>query len=234
VSRGIQFAAEHWSPVEATQLLMAHRKLIFWSVDVQADFMLPGGKLYVPGAEKLIPNIQRLVSSALAAGTLVVSSSDAHTPNDPEFARFPPHCVAGTPGARILPEALGSRVCTIPNDAAQKLPSDLLNCPQILLEKQTLDVFDNPHAAEIVGLLGLDAEYVVFGVVTEFCVRCAAKGLLHRGHKVSIVTNAIETLKAEDSRRALDELQSLGARLITTQDALAMLPIPAASASGLE
>jgi nicotinamidase/pyrazinamidase len=213
---------------------MAQRNTIFWSVDVQADFMLPGGKLYVPGAEKLIPNIQRLVSSALASGALVVSSGDAHAPNDPEFARFPPHCVARTPGARILPQALGPCVCTVPNDASRKLPADILSCPQILLEKQTLDVFDNPHTAEIVDLLGADAEYVVFGVVTEFCVRCAAKGLLHRGRKVSVVTDAIETLNAEDSHRALDELQSLGAHLITIEDALALLPAAAARATGLE
>jgi nicotinamidase/pyrazinamidase len=200
-------------------------------VDVQADFMLPGGKLYVPGAEKLILNIQRLVSSALASRTLVVSSGDAHAPNDPEFARFPPHCVAGTPGARILPEALGPRVCAVPNDAAQNLPPDILSCPQILLEKQTLDLFDNPHTAEIVDLLGPDAEYVVFGVVTEFCVRCAAKGLLDRGRKVSVVADAIETLNAEGSRRTLKELQSLGAHLIVTQDALAMLAAPEARGS---
>ncbi|MGH9640132.1 MAG: cysteine hydrolase family protein, partial [Bryobacteraceae bacterium] len=153
---------------------MAPTKIVFGSVDVQADFMLPGGKLYVPGAEKLIPNIQRLIAAALASKALVVSSGDAHAPDDPEFSRFPAHCVAGTPGARILPEALGPRVCTIPNDVAQKLPPDILGCPQILFEKQTLDVFDNPHTAELVNLLSADAEYIVFGVVTEFCVRGAA------------------------------------------------------------
>jgi nicotinamidase/pyrazinamidase len=207
---------------------MSGRKLIFWSVDVQADFMLPGGSLYVSGAEKLIPNIQRLVTAAIASGTLVVSSGDAHAPDDPEFVRFPPHCVAGTPGARILPEALGARVCIVPNDPSKKLPADILSCPQILLEKQSLDVFDNPHASELVDLLGPDAEYVVFGVVTEFCVRCAAKGLLERGRSVAVVTDAIETLEPEESRRTLDELQSLDARLITTRDALALLSVPTA------
>jgi nicotinamidase/pyrazinamidase len=202
---------------------MTQRKLVLWSVDVQEDFILRGGKLYVPGAEKLIPKIQWLISAALASGTLVVSSGDAHTPNDPEFANFPPHCVAGTPGARILPEALGPRVCTIANDASKPLPANILDCPQILFEKQTLDVFDNPHAAELVDRLGAEAEYVVFGVVTEFCVVRAAKGLLARGRKVSIVTDAIETLKPEDGRRALDGLQSLGAQLIATDAALAKI-----------
>jgi nicotinamidase-related amidase len=51
-------------------------------------------------------------------------------------------------------------------------------------------------------------------------VQCAAKGLLDRGRKVAIVKDAIETLKPEDGRSALDELQALGARLITTDEAL--------------
>ncbi|MDE3171348.1 MAG: cysteine hydrolase [Acidobacteriota bacterium] len=205
---------------------MPPRKLIFWSVDVQTDFMLPGGKLYVRGAEKLIPKIQGLVAGAIASGMLVVSSGDAHAPNDPEFARFPAHCVAGSAGAQILPEAVGSRPCVIANDPSKKLPTDILRCPQILLEKQTLDVFDNPHTAELVDLLGPDAEYVVFGVVTEFCVRCAAKGLIERGRKVSVVTDAIETLNPEDGRRTLDEQRRLGAALISTEEALAMLASP--------
>lgn len=209
--------------------MVQRNKIVFWSVDVQADFMLPGGKLYVPGAEKLVPSIQRLVTGARDSGILIISSGDAHTPNDPEFARFPPHCVAATPGAQILPEALIPSVCTIPNNASQKLPPDVLRCPQILLEKQTLDVFDNPHTAELVDLFGPEAEYVVFGVVTEFCVRCAAKGLLDRGRRVSIVTDAIETLNSAESHRTLDELRSMGALLIDTNAALAMLSAAASS-----
>ena len=43
---------------------MVSQDLILWGVDTQADFMLPGGKLYVPGAEKLLPNIRRLTDAA--------------------------------------------------------------------------------------------------------------------------------------------------------------------------
>ena len=69
---------------------------------------------------------------------------------------------------------------------------------QVVFEKQTLDVFDNPQTSELVERLGADAEYVVFGVVTEYCVRCAAKGFLERGRKVAIVGDAIEALDPED------------------------------------
>ena len=199
---------------------MAPQKIVLWEVDAQADFMLPGGKLYVPGAEKIIPNIQRLVNAATETGVFLVSSGDAHPENDPEFQRFPPHCLRGTPGARIIPEGLTRDPVTIPNDSSRKLPEDLFRHPQVVLEKQTLDVFDNPHTSELVERLGAGAEYVVFGVVTEYCVKCAAKGLLDRGRKVSVVRDAIETLNPEDGRRAIHELQALGARLITTNEAL--------------
>lgn len=199
---------------------MAQHEIVFWEVDAQRDFMLPGGKLYVPGAEKIIPNIQRLVKAAADAGVFIVSSGDAHTENDPEFQRFPPHCVKGTPGAQIIPEGLTKDAVRIENDETERLATNVLAHSQAVIEKQSLDVFDNPHASEIVERLGNDAEYIVFGVVTEYCVRCAAKGLLERGRKVFIVKNAIETLKPEDGGRALAELQSAGARLISTEKAL--------------
>lgn len=202
---------------------MAQRKTILWEVDAQADFMLPGGKLYVPGAEKIIPNLARLIKAGTEMGTLIVSSGDAHTQNDPEFQRFPPHCIAGTPGAEIIPEGLTKGFRTIRNDTSRELPEDALNYPQLILEKQTLNVFDNPHASELVAQLGDEAEYLVFGVATDFCVQLAAKGLLERGRRVAVVTDAIEALDRTAGRRNLDELQSQGARLVTTGEALAQL-----------
>ena len=195
-------------------------KIVFWEVDAQADFMLPGGKLYVPGAETIIPNIRRLVEAAQGTSAWLVSTVDAHRENDPEFQRFPPHCLRGSPGARIIPEGLAKNPFTVPNDPSVELPRDIFTHPQVVLEKQTLDDFDNPHTSELVERLGRQAEYLVFGVATEYCVKYAAKGLLDRGRKVAIVRDAIRPLEPGEGERALDELEGLGGRLITTQEAL--------------
>jgi nicotinamidase/pyrazinamidase len=206
---------------------MSQSKIVIWQVDAQADFMLPGGNLYVPGAEKIIPRIARLIKAGTETGTLIVSSADAHKQNDPEFKNFPPHCIAGSPGAQIIPEGLTKGFRTIPNDASRELPNDVLNSPQVIFEKQTLNVFDNPKASALVEHLPADTEYVVFGVVTELCVQFAAQGLLARHRKVSIVKDAIEALSPEAARQSLAELQSQGARLITTDEAVAKLHAPA-------
>jgi len=199
---------------------MVSPDFILWEVDTQADFMLPGGHLYVPGADKLLPNIRRLTDVARKRQVFLASHGCFHTPDDPEFKIFPPHCVKGTAGAEFVPEALTEKVARVPNDADARLPADLSAYQQVLLEKQTLNIFESRHADELVRRLGDRAEFLVFGVVTEYCVSFAAKGLLARGRRVAIVQDAIETLKHEDGQKTMAELQRLGARLTTTEQAL--------------
>jgi nicotinamidase/pyrazinamidase len=197
--------------------------VVFWEVDTQADFMLPGGKLYVPGAERLLPNIRRLTDAARQGRVFLVSHGCYHTKDDPEFQTFPPHCIKGTAGSAFVPEGLTDKVVTVPNEFTAELPRDLSPYQQILLEKQTLDIFESRHAGKLVERFGDDVEFLVFGVVAEYCVRLAAKGLLDRGRRVSVVQDAIETLKAEDGQRTVTELQALGARFVATAEALALL-----------
>ena len=184
---------------------MRSRDYIFWEVDVQADFVLPGGKLYVPGAEKLLPNIRKLTDAARRGAVFLVSHGDFHPANDPEFERFPPHCLKGTTGAGFVPEALAENFVRVENDVHAKLPEDLFKYQQIILEKQTLDIFETCHANDLVERLGNAAEFVVFGVVTEYCVSCAVKGLLQRKRRVAVVRDAIETLAPEVGDRTLAE-----------------------------
>jgi nicotinamidase/pyrazinamidase len=202
---------------------MVSRDFIFWEVDVQRDFMLPGGNLYVPGAEKLLPNIRRLTDAARQGKVFLVSHGCFHAPDDPEFQIFPRHCVKGTTGAELVPEALADKVARVPNDASAELPDDLSKFQQILLEKQTLNIFESRHADALLKRLGNLAEFVVFGVVTEYCVSFAVKGLIERGRRVAVVQDAIETLKPEDCQKAVAEWKKLGASLTTADQALAAL-----------
>ena len=133
---------------------MVSPDFIFWEVDVQRDFMLPGGNLYVPGAEKLLPNIRRLTDAARQGKVFLVSHGCFHTPDDPEFKIFPPHCVKGTPGSELVPEALTDKVNRVENTESANLPENLSQYKQILLEKQTLNIFESQHADKLVERLG--------------------------------------------------------------------------------
>ncbi len=201
--------------------------------------MLPGGRLYVPGAEKIIPNLTRLVAAVRQGRVFLISSADAHNPDDPELREWPPHCLQDTPGADLIPEACAPRRLAIPNQKGFVLPEDLSAYQQVTLEKNTLDVFDNPHTDELLARLNpaaspafdLHPEFVLFGVATEYCVRYAAEGLLRRGRRVALVTDAVRSLDPDQGRQTLASLQSRGARLLTTVEALALVGVsPAPSA----
>ena len=82
---------------------------VFIDVDSQLDFLYPAGALYVPGAERIVPAIARLNRYAAANGIPVISTTDAHTENDPEFKTWPHHCVAGTTGQRKAEAGAGEK-----------------------------------------------------------------------------------------------------------------------------
>lgn len=202
---------------------MASKSVIFWEVDAQRDFLLPGGALYVPGGEKILPNLKRLVDAARSGRVLLVSSACEHSPGDPEFKEFGPHCIRGTLGAEIVSEGVTSNPMRIPSTREFNWPEDWDARHQIILEKDQLDVFTNPQTSVLLEKLGKNVQFVVFGVVTELCVNRASRGLLERGRKVAIVEDAIETLEPAVGDRTLEELTGAGATLISTDEALALV-----------
>lgn len=188
-------------------------KTVFVDVDTQIDFLFPAGALYVPGAERLIPAISRLNQLAVQHGLPVISTTDAHAENDPEFRDWPPHCVAGTAGQLKPAETLLANRCTLETRPGASLEPTA----QIIVEKQALDVFTNPNFPALLDRLQAD-RYVVYGVTTEYCVHKAAMGLLRTGKPVSIVTDAIAAVKPEDGARALDAFVAQGGSLTTVRE----------------
>lgn len=198
-------------------------RAVLWEVDAQTDFMLAGGRLYVPGAEKRVPNMRRLVDAAREGKAFLISSTDQHEVDDAEFQRFPAHCVRGTPGAAIVPELKAAKSVHIRNSLTSSVPANVSELEQVILEKQTLNVFDNPATEKLVALFPADCEFILFGVATEYCVRLAAEGLLSRGRRVAVVTDAIEALDQAQGNQTLADLQAEGARLISTEEALGLI-----------
>jgi len=193
--------------------------LAFFDVDTQIDFMLPQGKLYVPGAETIIPNLSRLMACAREHAIPVISSADAHAPDDAEFAVWPPHCVMGTPGQQRIPETRWPEPLIVPSlPGAFVAPRDWP--PQVVIEKAAYDTSANPNFDAILHALG-PRRAVVFGVATEFCVRASTLALRARGFPVDLVVDAIQAITAEGGRKAKEEMVAAGVRLVTTDEVLA-------------
>jgi len=198
---------------------VAVTNFLFWDVDTQNDFMLPEGKLYVPGAEKIIPSIQRLNRAAADAGVQVISSTDAHQASDPEFQTYPPHCLAETEGQKKVEGTLLEGEYVIPNRKIA-LPSDLASFPQIIIEKQDVNVFTNPNLEDLLQRVARGKQIILYGVVTEICVDLAARGLIQRGYGVNLVRDAVRHLDEKLGQATIAEITRSGCRLLTTDEAI--------------
>ena len=190
--------------------------LVFVDVDTQLDFMLPGGRLYVPRAEEIIPNLRELMLWARAHQVPIISTSDAHPPGDPEFAQWPPHCVAGTAGQRHIPETLFPDAVVVKNSpGAFHLPHGWTG--QIIVEKRVYDFTSNVNIESILASLN-QPRFMVFGVATEYCLRSSVLALRRRNLPVAVVTDAIKSITEEAGRKAIEEMVAAGASLVTTAE----------------
>jgi nicotinamidase/pyrazinamidase len=197
----------------------------FWDVDTQRDFMLPGGKLYVKGAEKLRPNLRRLYLMARKARLPVVATEIVHAPGDEDLEVAPEHCLFGTEGQEKLPETLLPRRILVPVERGSVPPVNA--GAQVILEKCHRDPFTNPCARDLVLKSGVD-HFVVFGVMTDYAVRLSVLGLLKLGKRITVVSDAVAGMAEDSSRQAVIEMQAAGAEFRPTSAVLRMTAPPPA------
>jgi nicotinate phosphoribosyltransferase len=206
--------------------------VVFLDVDTQADFMLPTGALYVPGAEQIIPNLSKLMTCARHNNIPVLSSADAHQPDDPSFAQWPPHCVVGTPGQRRIPETQFPDSTVIPNRPGMFTPPRNWSGQFVIeIEKQDYSVAGNANFDAILAALGR-SHFVVFGVATEYCVRDSVFSLRRLQIPVDLVIDAIKPITEEAGRKAIEDMVAVGVRLVTTEEVCALVSQPTAVATG--
>jgi nicotinamidase/pyrazinamidase len=201
---------------------------ILWDVDTQVDFMLPQGKLYVPGAEETIPAMRRLVDASRDAGVVHVASADDHELTDPEIVAdgadfrntFPPHCLRGTRGAAKIPETeqddpLPLSLTPYPPGL---LPALIEGRRELLLLKKNFNVFTNPNCDPLLDVLD-PGVIVVFGVATDVCDDAAIRGFVQRGRRVRFVEDAARGLDDERVAAATAFWREAGVEF-TTSDAV--------------
>jgi len=205
---------------------------IFWDVDTQVDFMLPSGRLPVPGAEAILPNLGRLTEAARAAGVTIVHTTDDHDSADPEISAepdfvetFPAHCLRGTGGARRMPQTEPAPgAADIPPDGAGIEVAALSAAGEVVLRKNRFDAFSNPATEPLLRALAPD-RIVVYGVALEVCDRYAVEGMLalEGGFEIVVVADAVAALDPARGAELLEEWKKRGVRVASTDDVLAEL-----------
>ena len=202
---------------------------ILWDVDTQVDFIEPGGKLYVSGAEETKPAMALLVGAARVAGLVHVASADDHELSDPEISEqpdfestWPPHCLRGTPGAEKIAETKQLDPLSLP---LVPVPAAILRGwvegrREILVPKKHYDPFTNPNAEPMLDALNPD-EVVLFGVATDICDDAAVRALLRRGRRITFVEDAARGVDGSRIAACLAAWREAGVGFTTAEEAAA-------------
>jgi nicotinamidase/pyrazinamidase len=174
-------------------------------VDVQNDFC-EGGSLAVAGGAAVAQGISTLLSAPDHGYDHVVATQDfhidpgSHFSAHPDYAQsWPPHCVAGSPGADFHPS-----LCTGPIEAVFR---------------------KGAHAAAYSGFEGTDehgtslADWLrqhdvdqadVVGIATDYCVRATAADAVKSGLRTRVLLGLTAGVDAGTTAEAIAALEAAG------------------------
>ena len=190
--------------------------LVFVDVDTQRDFLDPGAPLFVAGSEVIRPVLARLTAFAKANRVPIIATACAHEPGDRE-ADFPVHCVRGTQGQERVAETLEPGTMVVEPGSGAIPPFVPLH---LTIQKRAYDVFSTPEAAAVFAIYaGHQPTFVVYGVATDYCVRCVVDGLIDRGYPVAVVVDAVRGVDPAQADAELARFAERGA-LLTSADAV--------------
>jgi nicotinamidase/pyrazinamidase len=194
---------------------------IFYDVDTQRDFLLPEGKFYIPGAEKIIPKLKSLTELAREQKVRIVCSVDCHPPSDPILksngGSYPDHCIAGTPGEKKIDETAPLNPLYL--ESKEYTPDEIQNVldhkGEIVFRRQQFErLVHNDHVRTILRLLLQPfKDIVVYGVYAEACVDHMISEMVGVGPKLHIVSDAIVNVQG-NIQELVSKWQNQGVELI--------------------
>jgi len=144
-------------------------------------------------ARAIIPNIQKLLERELARGSKIFFICDCHDPDDLEFKMFPPHCIAGTAEAEVIPEL-------------KSYPGEIIH------KRRYSGFFDTPLDARLKELK--PEKLVICGVLTNICVLHTVASARNRDYEVEVPVDCVASPDEKAHQFALEHIEKvLGAKL---------------------
>jgi len=160
-------------------------------IDLANDFVYPGGVIadaggaeYQQKAQAIVPGLARLLDAARAAGVTVVYATDAHTPEDVELRKWPPHAMKGTHEAEIV-EGVAPRA------------------GDLVIEKRTYSPFTDTDIDAELQARGIERLYIT-GLHTDCCARHTSGDAFQRGYELVWVTDALQAFTDEAHAQGLE------------------------------
>jgi nicotinamidase-related amidase len=170
-------------------------------IDMLNDFVT--GELKCERAQRIVPNLKKLVEAARKNNVPVIYSNDAHYRQDFEVVeKWGKHAIKGTKGAEVIPELKPS-------------------AKDYIIEKRVYSGFFETGLDPLLRSLykGEGVKTVILcGIHTNICVRHTAADAFFRGYKIVIAKDGVEAFTQEEHEQGLKYLQDVYNAKVMTVD----------------
>ena len=168
-------------------------------VDMLNDFVT--GSLKCDRAQRIIPPLMKLIKEARKNNVPVIYSNDAHIRGiDHELKLWGDHAIAGTEGAKVIPELE-------PEEGDYIVP------------KRRYSGFYGTDLEMLLRELNVDT-VILTGMHAHMCVRHTAADAYYRGYNIIVPTDGVDSFTEEDYQAGLKYLREVYGAVISDVDTI--------------
>jgi len=186
-----------------------HRIII--DVDTQYDKVLHDDR----DRSEVLRNIHRLIAWSRRHRIPVISTALSRRADDLTVNEDSNQiCIEDTPGQRKISYTILPSHIQFGPENTMDLPRCLLaNYQQVIFAKRLDDPFTQHRFDRLISEIKFD-EFIVMGIGVETAIKSTVLGLLQRGKKVQVVSDAIDALPTREEMLVQRMMETKGARFV--------------------
>jgi nicotinamidase-related amidase len=213
-------------PAEPSPFRLVAGKTALIVIDMQRDFLLPGGFGESLGNDvdqllKVVPPLAELIAAARSAGVMVIHTREGHRA---DLTDCPPAKLnRGAPSKRIGDPGKYGRIL-IQGEYGHDIVDELAPVAgEVVIDKPGKGAFYATELQDILVEAGI-TQLLVTGVTTEVCVHTTTREANDRGYECLVVSDCVGSYFPEFQRIGLEMIKAQGGIFGWVADSGAVIP----------
>jgi len=213
-------------PAEPGPYRLIEGKTALIVIDMQRDFLLPGGFGESLGNDvdqllKVVPPLAALIAAARSSGVMVIHTREGH---QPDLSDCPPAKLSrGAPSKRIGDSGKYGRIL-IRGEYGHDIVDELAPIDgEVVIDKPGKGAFYATELQDVLVDAGI-SQLLITGVTTEVCVHTTTREANDRGYECLVVSDCVGSYFPDFQRIGLEMIKAQGGIFGWVADTTAVIP----------